>query len=580
MVSKGVGYIIESFVAILTLFVFAIGAQGVAQPQDWSSYELRTEAQDLTEMTQTAGGLDALERGEVGTVRTFARHVSGDNLAVSGTVDIPIQEFSVAFPIRPDQKQVDNLEPLQPGDRCHNRLREINKDSGTDILRPEDDLYDARLYVADTDPRFAGGGNGVTDYDTVYVDNKTACQFSPSEGPFYIDDYFNYSNGTAGASFQFKNASGSSGSRKLTYHNASQVLRLRQPTRKPMNGVDTSVSFDTINVTEESLPDYQLIVFRRDNSLADLDDEQARLRAFADRGGSLLLLMDLDAADFSNDLLSSSDLKYISGMSTTTRGDIEFSDSSSSRGLRQFFKGVSGASSLPRLEPAGKISSTAGDGTTEQPLLSYENTYERDDWNASDFDMSDAVSDPGGAPKSDCYSPPPPSGSLTEGSLQFPGGGSTQYDILNAELGDSSVCGTVDSVRGLMIDFDTDGSFEPQEGEGPFVDGDTLEWQGRRYTPNFFGPDDKHAELVFNGSTSQEAINYIPSYREGRLAATGYRTSYAPETRDLLAATIYQLLPENSVFGTGGSSASLEVLSSTNQSFYMPYAADLRWRRG
>nr|EGQ40040.1 MAG: hypothetical protein J07AB56_07680 [Candidatus Nanosalinarum sp. J07AB56] len=516
--------------------------------------------------------------------------MSGDDLAVSGTADIPIQEFSVAFPILPDQKQVDSLGAVEPGDRCHNSLREINKDSGTDILRPEkpsgnpDDLYNARLYIADTDPRFAGGGNGLTDYDTVYVDNKTRCQFSPSEGPFYINDYFNYSNRNAGARFQFKNVTGSADSRKLVYHNASQVLRLRQPTRRQMNGVDTLVSFDTVNLTKASLPDYQLIVFRRDDSLTYLRDEKERLNAFADRGGSLLLLMNLEDSDFSNDFLSSSDLSYISDMDNTGRGDIEFSDSSSSRSLRQFFKGVSGSASVPGLEPAGKVSSTGDSGTAEQPLLSYKNTYDRDDWNASDFSMDDADTVPNGAPESECYPPSggsPPDGSLTEGSLQFPDDDDTEtYEILNAELGGSDNFCQNNDLRSLMIDLDDDESFESQEREGPFVEGDVLEWQGRTYNLEFLSSDGEGAELVFIGSTSQEAINYVPSYGEGKLAATGYSAEYGSETRNLLAATMYQLLPENSVFGSGSSSASLEVLSSTNQSFYMPYTANLRWSRG
>nr|EGQ40123.1 MAG: hypothetical protein J07AB56_08510 [Candidatus Nanosalinarum sp. J07AB56] len=105
--------------------------------------------------------------------------------------------------------------------------------------------------------------------------------------------------------------------------------------------------------------------------------------------------------------------------------------------------------------------------------------------------------------------------------------------------------------------------------------GDQVVRAGRRYTPVI--PSNSTAQLEFVGNTDLELVNYVDSYRNGRLGRVAYRQTYPVPERKLVVALMYQLLPENSVFGSGDSSASLEALSSTNQSFYMPYTANLRW---
>lgn len=578
MVRKGVGYTVEAFIASLTLFVFVVGGQTSVDTQDWSSYRLQVEAQDLTEVMETTGGIDILERGETGTVRTLARHASGGNLAVSGAVDIPVQEFTVGFPILNGQRQADLLTDNLP--RCRGRLDEIDSDPAADILRPQSgDRNGARLYIADTDPRVVGGGNGVVDYDTLYVDNNTECQFTPSEGPFYLDNYFNYSNGSVGTPFQFKNVTGASGDEELVYHDASQVLRLRSLTSRDMNGVETSVSFDTINISKASLPDYQLLVFRKDDSLTMLDNEENRLEAFAERGGSLLLLMDLQDDDFDpGEFLYSTDLSWISDMSYTLAGDPSFSTARSSRSTEIFMSGIGGDINSVSLNPEGAVSSAPDEGTAPQPLVAYQNSYDGDDWNVTDWSMSRVdPADVSGEPRSACYSNGRANGNLTEGdfSLVSPGGATVSRQVINAELGSSESFCKGNDVRALMVDFDADGAYESSEGEGPFVEGDRVTRAGRSYTPVI--PDNSTAQLEFAGNTDVEVVNYIDSYYKGRLGRAAYRQSYSSPERKLVVALMYQLLPENSVFGSGDSSASLEVVSSTNESFYMPYTANLRW---
>jgi hypothetical protein len=582
-VRSGVAYIIESFIAVLLLFVFAIGAQSTSQPQDWSSYALQVETQDLTEVTEETGGLDILERGETGTLRTFAEQVSGGDLAVSGSVDIPVSSFSVAFPVLPDQRQVDQLENnLQ---RCSGRLGEIKNESGN-ILRPDQDRFEARLYIADTDPRSSVGGNNELDYDTLYVDNGTQCQFTPSEGPFYIDDYFNYTNSSAGKSFQFKDVlDDTSSNQKLVYHNASQVLRFRNLTETRLNGVKTSVSFDVINFSDASLSDYQLLVFRRNRSLTKLigddpsDNSRTRIDAFTDRGGSLLLMMDLEESDLGSGFLSSTDLDWVD-MSNQSLGslDLSFTDSSASQRTNDFLLGLNGDPDAVTLDPQGTVSSDAAQGILEEPLLTYQDAYESNDWNVSTSSMIPVDPDNvDGEPESECYSAGSSSDSLTQGTLSLPNSAGTtnSEDVISAELGsDSGFCNSND-VRALMIDYDGDGQYESDEGEGPFVEGDTIVRAGREYRPVL--PDASTVQLVYTGSTNLEAVNYLGSHDEGELARMAYQEPYSPPNRRLAVALMYKLLPENSAFGTSESAASLSVLSSTNQSFYMPYTADLRW---
>jgi len=175
------------------------------------------------------------KRQHTGSLETAVSTITEDELAVSGTVEnLPLNDASIGFTSTNhaglQERHTDPIRDVVNGDRCYGDLEEIEQQTGTSIKRTEDpgDHDGVVLYLADTDPQVSGGTNSEIDYDTLYVDNQTRCQFSASEGPFYNDEFFRWNTSVSGAYeyYDLKNIDGDSN--QLTYYNATLPFQVKK----------------------------------------------------------------------------------------------------------------------------------------------------------------------------------------------------------------------------------------------------------------------------------------------------------------------------------------------------------------
>ncbi|MFB6147707.1 MAG: hypothetical protein ABEJ66_02375, partial [Candidatus Nanohaloarchaea archaeon] len=134
---KGVGYTIEAFIAVLVLFIFALGSLGSPAGQNWNRFQSQVAARDISYVMQATGNMESfLERGETGSIQTMASTLSGGRMDVAGDIQgLPIGERKVGFHILNSQVNSTTPAATVDDDRCYENddLEEI--ESGEPVLR-------------------------------------------------------------------------------------------------------------------------------------------------------------------------------------------------------------------------------------------------------------------------------------------------------------------------------------------------------------------------------------------------------------------------------------------------------------
>jgi len=583
---------IEGIIAAVTIFIFAFGQTPAETAQDWSAFQDQITANDLSYTLKKTGDMNAiLKRQHTGSLQTAVSSMTEQQLEISGTVDnLPLNDASIGFTSTNyggiQERHTDPIRDVQSGDRCSGDLEEIEEQDGTSIKRTEDpgDHDGVVLYFADTDPQISGGTNSEVEYDTLYVDNQTRCQFSESEGPFYIDDFFRWNTSISGEYeyYDFKNVDG--GSDQFTYYNATLPSDLKKRMNQPINGIRTTQSIDTFNLATTNINTYDLIVVRREEAIEHINatpDDEQKIGDFL-KNKPVLVLANLSKSNVENGFIADTGLKWIDLSYSSQPNNYQFSESAASRKLETYFYGSNGDKSELDLPPGGKISSSNGESLTqEDPLLqARDGNYVIDPWNATNHSMEQVDPDSiDGKPESACYGSDP-SSNLTRGTFSFPDNSSdsdVEYDVINAKMGKTSdECGVV---RALSIDLDDDGIYT-EEGEGPLFSGERIIVESKEYTIDVTENDS--AQFIFSGNSNPEIINYRSSFEDFRgdqLARIGYKEDYSENSMKLVSSTVYWLLGDTTEFGQEEpSSVSTTVLGSIDQNTYMPYKVSLRWR--
>lgn len=589
---KGVGYMIEGIVAAVTIFIFAFGQSPAETAQDWSTFQDQIAANDLSYTLKKTGDLNAiLKRQHTGSLETAVSSMTEGELETSGTIDnLPLNDASIGFTSTNysnlQERHTDPIRDVQSGDRCSGDLEEIEQQSGTSIKRTEDpgDHDGVVLYFADTDPQVSGGFTDEVDYDTLYVDNETRCQFSASEGPIYIDEFFKWNTSTSGEYeyYDLKNIDG--GNNQFTYYNATLPLNIKRRMNQPINGIRTTQGIDTFNLATTDIETYDLIIIRREEAIDYINsnpDEEQKVKDFM-RNKPVLVLANLSKPNTENGFIADTGLEWINLTYSSEPSNYQFSDSSVSRKVETYFEGSDGDTLSLDLPPGGKLSSSNSESLTQEDPLLYarDGDYIIDPWNATNNSMEQVDPDNiEGKPESACYTDEP-SSNLTEGTFSFSDNNSdsdVEYDVINAKMGKTEDdCG---AVRALSIDLDDDGVYT-EDGEGPLFSGERIILESKAYRVEATSNDS--AEFIFSGNSNPEIINYRSSFEDfhgDQLARIGYREDYSENSLKLISSTVYWLLGDTTEFGEGDpSSVSTTVLGSINQNVYMPYKVSLRWR--
>lgn len=575
---KGIGYTLEGFLALLTILIFAISTISAPQPtQDWNEFQEEVTAQDITHTLKTTGHLDQMiKRGETGSIATSAYELSDRSMQISGNLEnIPIEEKSIGFHIISDD-EITDLETQtisSLNDQCEGQLGEI--DSEHEIRRTVNQIHDTHLYFADTDPRNASGFDGEINYDTFWVDNSTRCQFQTSDGPFYENDFFFWGDRedeeNNGEHYKMEHIT-DDGS-EFDVHFATQIVNIRDEMKKPVNGIQTDIDFNTfrfVSTEQEELEEFDAIVFRETESLNYLDNNRDIFDEYI-QDNSMLALMNLEDHHLDNQL-SFTGLQWIDLEEEQAVENAEFTDFSESRRVEMLFQSQSGELDNLDLEPGGSISSAHDTYTSSDNLVGSDGTYDTDEWNAANFNLEEIDSEdvPAGTPDSECDE-------HREGVLEFP---EEDYYVVSTHLGDC------DDIWGVSIDLNDDGDFEESD-EGPFVNGDSLVVDSRSYGV-IIHPETHEdceqgecVEFVFNGDNNYELVNYKTSFEEletYRFARMSYQEDYNDEELKLISSLLFWMTDRPNSFGADGASVtSISVPGLIENKTVVPYRLYLRW---
>lgn len=581
---KGIGYIIESFLALTTITIFVFGgtATNTSAETNWNEFSQEISTADLSYIAQDEIMEDRIKRGELGTVQTILQSISSPSIEVSGSINLPLQGYRVGF--RSPESRTPEVEDLdESSDTCSEQeLSELESEYSIKAV-DEPGVSDSRvvLYILDADPGTIGGGNGQKDYDTLYVDNKTECQFSPSEGPFRQGQTFKWGDSSDPSDFDYWDAENlskisSSSPSQVKFLKASQMVRIRDTQKKTPNGINSRAQFDAFRLSSDDVSGFDTVVFTQGgspSSLEALENNIDKVQRYKNSDGSIVLLEDLNKQEVEqNGFLQETPLSWVELGKTS--GSSRFSESPKSVRLKTFYEGTGSTPDQLSLGSGGKVSSVQRT-TSDTQLLYSDGGYTPENWNVTDFSMS--TTNPGsvdGEPESECYSEP---GSLTKGELEFVRESQTKtLDIINAELGGSESFCDNNNFRSIMIDFNENGKYE-KSSEGPYVSGDSLSYKGRDYTVYLSDPDGEESQLVFSGSLRPEKVNYAPGYGNGMIRAP-YEDKYSEAERRLVNSLILILLPQESEFGSEGRVGnSVKISSGIEGEVLLPYTANLQW---
>lgn len=578
---KGIGYTLEAIVAILTVIVFTAGAFQSTQPFEWDGFQRETTAKDLGYVLKETGNLGNFsKRAESGSIRTAVSTLTDQRMEASGTINnLPVGEKKIGFYTAIDRRQKQSSRELL--DECGGNLGELPseyaiKRSWQGVAGGDDDLEqkngDIRVYITDSDPQISGGFNGEEDYDSLWVDNGTECQFTASEGPYHQGEFFKWGPTHYDIDRIFNDGE------RFDVFIANQTVRFRNTMRAQVNGITTDTTFDTFTLSGDM--EYDTAVFRRQKTLDDINSNNDLKTNFYDYldQGSVLFLVDLSETDFDSGIIDDSGMKWKEPDSFTpigyTRGitDVSFPQKESSQDIETYFKGMGGKEDDPSLQPEGKVIS---DGI----LYAGTGKYDNKDWDAANFSMDPLpeAEAPPGTPSSDCASP-----DYRNGTFMFP-------DVERKAV--SIPLESCNGRWGIALDKDGDGVFESsQEAESNekiFVDGDEIMIEGEKYTLNYYtsggcSPGECFA-FNYSGEERVEIVNYVNRFEDrdiGHFARASYEDEYSEQDRVLLSSVIYQLAGDNYAFGSDQpSEISTSVLGSVKNDIYMPYTVNLRWRR-
>jgi hypothetical protein len=598
-VSKGIGYAIESLIAVATVLIFIFGVLNVPEGQDWSSFRRGVTADDLTYAVQDSDYLNhALREGEIGSVQTAFSTISETNVEISGLVsNLPINENRVAFYTKPSRRHILAVEDVDGG--CEGDLEEITGDSEEPPLRVNGSelgppYSGETLYFGDLDPNQVGN-NGLTDYDTIWVDNRTDCQFANDEGRYYIDEFIKW--GPHNFDVERINASES----EVELFNSTQAVRFRDVLNRPVNNIDAFTTVDAVNFTEVRKADYNVLVLRTDEAVEDVTGSERLTVEQHLEDGSIMVMADLNSDNFDDgDLMSDAGFRYadVSFRDPYSGGPVsgDFTSEPASQDIESYFLGFEGVEGSISLE-APKVISNGGETIQSTgSILDSTEDYNYSEWNNGTTSMSDVdPEDVEGEPESACYSDGSESSNLTQGTLNFPDGedadsAEESIDFLNAELGTSpSYCAT-NNTRAVMVDVDDDGEYTDPD-EGPFLNNGRVEIADRPYAVRIrfasinFGCDEGDClDFIYVGDRHVELIPYRINLREvggERIALASYESFYGEEDRKVLSSTIHWLRGDQLAFTgrTEPGSISTSTYSGISNETYIPYEANLRWSR-
>ncbi|MFB6200337.1 MAG: hypothetical protein ABEJ83_05625, partial [Candidatus Nanohaloarchaea archaeon] len=298
MKRKGIGYMIEVIVALITLVVFVLSVSIPQQNLDWNRFQKKLETKDMAlTLKKTGDASKWIKYRNTGNFKTFSKLTTG--LETGGSLhNFPPTQQKIGVTTLPNNRNTVNVKQVTSTDYCYGDLEEIKTEEP--VLRTENQKHDTHLYFGDTDPQISGGGNGIQDYDTLYVDNKTRCQFSSSEGPYYTEEIFGWGNQTLNY-YDFKNITDT----EFRFYEANLTHKISTQVNQPVNGIPVQQNFDKIELENYRLSNYNLIILKKPGTIQRLNNKPGlRDKVFNYlKESPILIISDLDSTTVSGSFI-------------------------------------------------------------------------------------------------------------------------------------------------------------------------------------------------------------------------------------------------------------------------------------
>lgn len=545
---KGAGYFIEGIVAILVLLIFVAGSYAsLSQERSWVEFEREVAAGDLTYTLKQTGHLDRfVERGETGAVRGVSSSLTSYDTSISGTVSgIPTGTHLVGVYTDRDGTDTvtdESLTDVDSDDRCYGDLSEIRPDEGnvvrTSSSGPIEQLHGIRLYFADADP--GRTGTDQLDYDSVWVDNKTNCQFTRSEGPYRLNDFISLNDNAY--NFYSIDSDGSSGQVVLQNSEVSYELK-----RDFSELESATVNVRRFNFSND-LSQYDVLVFKDRDNLGDVNSFESELLSYMENG-KVIFAMSLSQNDFDSGFLSRTGMRWMDLPLNSGSGEEMFGTGERGQDAENYYTQLGFTPEDVSIDPEGKIASGNERYTRDtQILATAEQVYDRSSWNSYTSSLSPTGSAPAGVPESDCSDP------YRAGSMSFTEGtsGSEDLEVYNVKLSGDG-CSSFQYGVGIDKtgnDGDPDGDMD-ERGEGIILNEGLVTVNQRIYQVEIMA----HDEVRFNyvGDQRPEIFSHVHDLETrssegfGRFPSVDGSSSQAEF--GLLSSVVFTMLDHENSFG-------------------------------
>lgn len=555
MVRKGQMHVLDAIAAVIVLLFFSIANFTGGGYSDWTEYENKIAAKDISYTIKQTGHLhNFMKRGETGNIKASISTLSERDLQVGGKIRGIPPNLDVGFHAHQDELTNITMERVTSGDRCHGELQELQDRSTTPLLRTatgagtmEDQHGDVRLYFG----KYNSQRPGLV-YNAIWIDNGTECSFQNPSDPVFVGEIFEWGPGDdileARAIYEQENFQGN-----FEVAEAGQMRRFKETMKTPVGEVNNRAEFDTFKI-QDDLNQYDILVFRGTTSLEDIEGSRSQINGLVGNK-PMLVLADLDQSYLENgDFLYDQgfrwkDIEYnataeancpTSGKTEISSGcnlRLEFSDVSRSQDLKGNILGQRTDLSGISLYPGGSVTYDEK-GPISYEKIMYLKNYKYSEISEDRIDKSMSPTTASGRPSTVCNN-------ATQATFNFPtlNGGMDSMDVVNTQLGQTtSYCDR--NNRAIYIDLDEDGEYTGDR-EGPYLDGEKIEINGITYRVNIF------SDLAANcgtdncvGFRADENANInVFNFNENKLVGRGpYEESYSEADRKVLSSFMYSMV--------------------------------------
>ncbi|MFB6114731.1 MAG: hypothetical protein ABEK04_00425 [Candidatus Nanohalobium sp.] len=589
MVRKGQMHVLDAIAAVIVLLFFAIANFGGGGYKDWSSYENKIAAKDLSYTLKKTGHLESfITRGETGNIKTAITTVSERDLQVAGKIQGVPPNLDIGFYSLPSELKNASVQRVTSGDRCHGSLDEIESRSVAPLLRTEggsgtmeSQHGDVRLYF--------GKYNSVTpglDYNAIWIDNGTQCSFAEPTDPVMKNEMFRW--GPSGEILEFRKISVNvdNWQGELELAKAAQMKRFKQTMKHSVGKVNNKAKIDSFTLGQD-LSSFDLLVFRTNKSIQHIENRRSAVNGQVGET-PMLFLADLNQSFLENrDFLHNQGfrwepLQYTSqGGSCPVTGphkidsnpecnlEVSFSDIPNSQGLKDNILGQRTKTSDISLYPGGSVTFKEKGPISYEKLLYLEN-YVYGELSKDRINRSMTPTTVGGRPSTHCNN-------VTQASFTFPklDGGTESLTVVNTQLGQTdSYCDR--NNRAVYIDLNGDSSYSGS-GEGPYLDGEKLEINGVTYRVKIYSPlasncgTDDCVGFIVDENAKVNVLNFNSGKKIGRAA---YEERYSKADRKVLAAFMYMMAGATEIPSTSRGDVSTNIYGVLGDE---PYRVSLRW---